>query len=376
MTDERRTGLTWDERFMWWDNGHAGGFIPSGGWVEPDEHVENPRTKRRLKNLLDASGLTGQLVPLPVRQASREELQRFHTAEYLDRVKALSDDNGGDAGELTPFTKGGYEIAALAAGSVIAAAEAVLRRDVDNAYALTRPPGHHAERDQGRGFCMFGNIAVAAAHLRAAHGVERIAVVDWDVHHGNGTQQAFYSDPSVLTISLHQDSYYPHESGGADERGDGAGLGYNLNIPLPPGTGVGGYTHAFDKVVLPALREFAPDFIFVASGFDSSALDPLGRQMLHSGGYRSLTRSMLDVAEEVANGRLLMVHEGGYSTSYVPFCGIAVIEELSGRRTEVEDPFLDFLSAIGGMDLQPHQEAVVASIVAQGLVDRTTADGA
>jgi acetoin utilization deacetylase AcuC-like enzyme len=362
----RRTGFTWDERFMWWDTRHAGGFLPSGGWIEPDEHVENPRTKRRLKNLLDAAGVTGDLVPLPVREARREELERFHTPEYLDRVKALSDGDGGDAGELTPFAAGGYEIAALAAGSVVEAAVAVHERRVDNAYALTRPPGHHAERDRGRGFCMFGNVAVAAAALRAEHGLARIAVVDWDVHHGNGTQQAFYDDPSVLTISLHQDRYYPHESGSVDERGESEGEGYNINIPLPPGTGVGGYLRAMEQVVLPALRTFQAEFVIVASGLDSGALDPLGRQMLHSDGFREMTRLVREVAEEIAGGRLLVVHEGGYSTAYVPFSGLAVIEELSGIRTSVSDPYLDFLSAMGGMDLQDHQRALIEKIVAHG----------
>jgi acetoin utilization deacetylase AcuC-like enzyme len=364
----RSTGFTWDERFMWWDTGHAGGFLPAGGWIEPDEHVENPRTKRRLKNLLDAAGVTPQLTSLPVREATREELERVHTPEYLDRVKALSDDRGGDAGELTPFGPGGYEIAALGAGSVIEAAEAVLNRQVENAYTLNRPPGHHAEADLGRGFCMFSNIAVVAAHVRAVHGIERVAVVDWDVHHGNGTQKIFYDEPGVLTISLHQDSYYPHDSGAADERGTGAGLGYNLNFPLPPGTGVGGYDYAFDAAVIPALREYRPELIIVGCGFDGSALDPLGRQMLHSEGYRGLTRRMVDVANEVADGRLLVVHEGGYSAGYVPFAGLAVMEALSGIESGVDDPFLDFLAAIGGQEVQPHQKALVDQIVDAGLI--------
>jgi acetoin utilization deacetylase AcuC-like enzyme len=212
---------------------------------------------------------------------------------------------------------------------------------------------------------MFGNVAIAVRHLQAVHGLERIAVVDWDVHHGNGTQQAFYADPGVLTVSLHQDSYYPHESGSAAETGEGDGEGANLNIPLPPGRGVGGYLYAFDAVVLPALRRFRPQFVVVASGFDSGALDPLGRQMLHSEAYRQMTRMLAGVAAESAGGRLLVVHEGGYSAAYVPFCGLAVVEELSGIRTEVEDPFLDFLSAIGGMDLQPHQKDVVDALLPQ-----------
>ncbi|MFC5063658.1 class II histone deacetylase [Actinomycetospora atypica] len=360
------TGALWHEKYMWWDTRHAGVFIPASGWIEPDEHAENPRTKRRLKNLLDATGLSEQLQWIRPRAATTEELCRVHDRSYLDRMKELSDANGGDAGELTPFGPGGYEIAALAAGGAIAAAEAVRDQVVDNAYAIIRPPGHHAERDQGRGFCMLNNVAVAARHLRAG-GLARVAIVDWDVHHGNGTQQAFYDDPSVLTISLHQDGYYPHDSGFAGETGEGDGVGTNINVPLPPGTGTGGYEYAFDTVVVPALERFRPEFVFVASGFDSSALDPLGRQMLHSEGYRRLTRRMLDVAASTAQGRLLCVHEGGYSAGYVPFCGLAVFEELSGIRTEADDPFLDFLSAMSGQDMAAHQKEVVDGLAA--LVD-------
>jgi acetoin utilization deacetylase AcuC-like enzyme len=357
------TGALWHEKYMWWDTRHAGVFIPAGGWIEPDEHVENPRTKRRLKNLLDACGLSEQLHWLTPRPATVDELCRVHDRAYVERMKALSDDDGGDAGELTPFGPGGFEIAALGAGGAIVAAEAVRDRVVDNAYAIIRPPGHHAERDRGRGFCMFGNAAIAARHLQAG-GLSRIAIVDWDVHHGNGTQQAFWDDPSVLTVSLHQDRYYPHETGAAEERGEGAGHGSNINIPLPPGAGTGAYEYAFDRVVVPALERFRPEFVVVTSGFDSSALDPLGRQMLHSEGYRRLTRRMLDVAGSVAGGRLLGLHEGGYSPGYVPFCGLAVYEELSGIRTEVEDPFLDFLAAMGGQELAEHQKALIDGLAA------------
>lgn len=357
------TGALWDEKYMWWDTRSAGAFIPAGGWIEPDEHVESPKTKRRLKNLLDVSGLSRQLRWQEARQATVEEVCRVHDREYVERMKELSDAGGGDAGELVPFGPGGYDIAMLAVGGAIVAAEAVQNRTVQNAYALVRPPGHHAERDRGRGFCMFSNVAIVARHLQEVHGVHRVAIVDWDVHHGNGTQQAFYDTPDVLTVSVHQDRYYPHESGAAEETGEGAGVGANLNIPLPPGTGPGGYLHAFESLVVPALRRFRPEFVIVASGFDSSALDPLGRQMLHSDAYREMTKMMASVAEETAQGRLLIVHEGGYSAAYVPFCGLAVIEELSGIRTEVEDPFLGFLSEIGGMDLQPHQREAVSALL-------------
>ncbi len=211
---------------------------------------------------------------------------------------------------------------------------------VDNVYALTRPPGHHAEPDLGRGFCIFANAAIGAEHAREARGLDRVAVVDWDVHHGNGTQKIFWEDPSVLTISSHQDNNYPPDSGHVHEVGAGAGEGYNLNIPLPPGSGVGAYVAAYERVVAPALRAFKPELIIVASGLDASAMDPLARMMMHSDGYRQLTRLLMDVAEDVCDGRLVVEHEGGYSSAYVPFCGLAVVEELAGVRSAIDDPFL------------------------------------
>lgn len=355
------TGWITDERYLWHDTRSAAGFMRAGGPVEPEAHAESPATKRRFRNLLEVSGLLGELVHIAPRPATEEDLLRCHTREYLDRIKALSDDNGGDAGELTPFGPGSYEIALLAAGGVITAVDAVLDGAVDNAYALVRPPGHHAEPDLGRGFCIFANAAVAAAHAREVRGVERVAVVDWDVHHGNGTQKIFYDDPAVLTVSSHQDNYYPADSGHVHEIGAGAGEGYSVNIPLPPGSGVGAYVAAYERVVVPALRAFRPDLIVVASGLDANAMDPLARMMMTSGGFRELTRLLMEVADDVCGGRLAVEHEGGYSSAYVPFCGLAVVEQLCGRASGVEDPFLPIFQELGGQPLQPHQEAAIAA---------------
>ena len=354
------TGWLSHELYFWYDTRSGAGFIPANGrTVEPETHAENPATKRRFRNLVEVSGLLGKLVQLEPRPATEEEILRCHGREYLDKIKALSADNGGDAGELTPFGPGGYEIALLAAGGVISAIDAVLDGTVDNVYALTRPPGHHAEPDLGRGFCIFANAAIGAEHAREARGLERVAVVDWDVHHGNGTQKIFWEDASVLTISSHQDNNYPPDSGHVHEVGAGAGEGYNLNIPLPPGSGVGAYVAAYERIVVPALRAFRPELIIVASGLDASIMDPLARMMMHSDGYRQLTRLLLDVADEVCDGRLVVEHEGGYSSAYVPFCGLAVVEELSGIRTGTEDPFLQIWQNVGGQELQPHQDAAI-----------------
>lgn len=365
-----KTGLVWDERYMWWDTRHGAAFMPAGGWVEPGEHAENPSTKRRFKNLIDVSGMGDVLVPLKPRMATVEEVQRYHTPEYVSRMKELSDTGGGDAGELTPFGAGGFETALLAVGGTLTAIEKTLDGSVETAYALVRPPGHHAQKDIGRGFCMFSNAALGAMHARQALGLDRVAVVDWDVHHGNGTQWAFYDDPSVLAISLHQDRYYPGDSGMVEENGEGAGVGANINVPLPGGSGVGAYVSAFERVVCPALERFKPQLLIIASGLDASALDPLARQQMHSAGYRTLTRQLMDVTASIG-GKFMLTHEGGYSAAYVPFCGLAILEEITGHETPVEDPYLPIFEGIGGQDLQPHQAAVIDQAAA--LVERVPA---
>ena len=260
---------------------------------------------------------------------------------------------------LTPFGSGSYEIALLAAGGAIVAVDAVLDEEVENVYALVRPPGHHALPDTGIGFCLFGNVAIAVLHARHLRGLDRVAVVDWDVHHGNGTEAAFYDDPSVLTISIHQDSCFPPGSGPVERTGEGRGDGFNVNVPLPPGSGDGAYHAAFERVVLPALHSFRPELVVVASGFDANGMDPLGRMLLHSGSYRWMTRQLLDAAHETADGRLVLCHEGGYSTAVVPFCGLAVLEELSGITTDVSDPFLQILEPTVGHELTSQQDAQI-----------------
>jgi acetoin utilization deacetylase AcuC-like enzyme len=353
------TGFLSHELYMWHDTGTAALWFPSGIRVQPGEHAENAETKRRFRNLLEVAGLLEHLVPLKPRAASEAELARIHTQDYIARIRTLSEGDGGDAGEVTPFGHGGFRIASLSAGGVISAFDAVLDGTVDNAYALVRPPGHHAERDRGRGFCLFANIAVAIRHAQAARGVERVAVVDWDVHHGNGTQQAFYDDPSVLTISIHQDNWYPADSGHLHETGEGRGTGYNINVPLPPGSGRESYLATFERVVAPALRAFRPDAIIVACGFDGSIYDPLGRMLLTSTIYRRLTETMLGLAAELCGGRLLLSHEGGYSAAYVPYCGLAVMEALSGVKSSIDDVFAATVDVVGGHELYPHQEAVI-----------------
>jgi acetoin utilization deacetylase AcuC-like enzyme len=352
------TGYVYHELFGWHDTGTFVGDMPSdpGAGLQPYQNYENAETKKRIHELIVVSGLIDHLDRFTPRSASEAELTLVHTKEHIARIKKESATRlGGDGGDLTtPFARGGYEIAALAAGGAIELFEAVLNGDVKNGYALIRPPGHHAVSERGMGYCIFSNLAVAVAVARAKRGGKlRVVTVDWDVHHGNGTESIFINDPDTLTISLHQDRLYPHDTGDIDV----VGIGTNINIPLPPGTGVGGYECAFDQVVVPAIEKFAPDIIAVASGFDSSYLDPLGRMMITAAGYASLTRKLMAVAEKVCDGKLMMTHEGGYSATYAPFCGLFVLQELSGV-TKLSDPFAHG-NDYPGQELKAHEKEVI-----------------
>jgi acetoin utilization deacetylase AcuC-like enzyme len=353
------TGYVFHEYYLWHDTGSSAQMMPPDRFVEPGHHVEAPATKRRLNSLIQVSGLGRHLVTIEPEPVSVEDLARVHTRQHIDNIRELSIVGGVYAGPQAPIGRGSYEIALLSAGGTWAAMAAVISGRVDNAYALVRPPGHHAEPDSAMGYCLFGNAPVAIRRLQAERLLGRVAVVDWDVHHGNGTESAFYDDPSVLTISVHQDNLYPVGRGGVGDIGRGAGEGFNLNIPLPPGSGTGAYEAAFDRVVLPALKAFSPDMIVVTSGFDGSGFDPLGRMMLNSECYRRLARRITAAAAELCGGRLVMTHEGGYSEGYVPFCGHAVIETLAGVRSEVIDPLSDHMDEWGGQGLQPHQDAMI-----------------
>lgn len=358
------TGFVFHELYLWHNTGNGALVFPAGLTIQPGEHAENPETKRRVKNLLEVSGLIDHLTPIKPRPATEAEILRFHTPEHLDKIRRMSAAGGGDASELTPFGSGSYEIALLAAGGTIEAMDAVLSGQVRNAYALVRPPGHHATQDVGMGFCLFGNVAIAIKHAQAVRGLGRVATVDWDVHHGNGTQAAFYDSSDVLTISLHQDNLFPANSGGLHERGIGRGEGFNVNIPLPPGCGNGAYIEAMQKVVIPALERYRPEMIVVPSGFDASGVDPMGRMMVSSEGYRQMTRLLMDAADRLCGGRLIMSHEGGYSAMYAPYCGLAVLEEMSGHRTHIQDPMAPHMAAWGQQALQPHQSAAITAATA------------
>jgi acetoin utilization deacetylase AcuC-like enzyme len=360
------TGYVWHELYGWHDTGTNAGLLPGSLMMQPYLHFESPESKQRFHSLVEVSGLADQLVRIIPAPATDEDILRVHTPEHLARIRlSLSSLRGGDAGDGTsPFGHQGFAIAALAAGGSIAALAAVLDGSVDNAYALVRPPGHHARPETGMGFCIFGNASIAIRRAQSENPDLRVVTVDWDVHHGNGTQAAFVDDPSVLTISLHQDDLFPRSSGSIAERGEGAGDGYAINVPLPAGTGNGGYLAAMTEVVVPAVRRHRPDVIVVPSGFDASCFDPLGRMSVTASGYRAMTRVLMDVAAEVCDGRIMMTHEGGYSPTYVPLCGVSVLSELSGIPVDVIPPLYAGFDTMPEHALAPAQAAVLAAAVA------------
>lgn len=332
-----------DERCFWHSGGNYALVAPVGGLVQPlvaGGLPESPETKRRLRNLIEVTGLSRDLDIRTAPEATQEALRRVHPVDYLNEFKRLSDTGGGEMGERTPFGPGGFEIAALSTGLVIAAVDGVLRGHFDNAYALSRPPGHHCLPDTPMGYCLLANIAVAIEAAKAAGLAERFAVVDWDVHHGNGTEAIFADDPNVLTVSLHQAANYPWTTGGVltDARS-------NVNIPLPPGGGHVAYTYAVEQVVRPVLSTFKPDIIIIACGYDASGVDPLGRMMAGSDTFAAMTRSMMEAADDLCAGRLAMAHEGGYSEVHVPFCGHAVLGEMARSQIVAPDPLSPRITA-------------------------------
>ena len=361
------TGYVWEEIYGWHNTGNWAGAMPAGLNAQPYQHFESAESKQRLASAIEVSGLGKSLTRISVTPASFEQVQMVHGSAYIERIKrdsALA--SGGDAGDsLSPFGTGSYEIALWAAGGAIAAFDAVASGEVNNAYALVRPPGHHARPETGMGFCIFANAGIAIRNGMKKFGLKRIAVVDWDVHHGNGTQEIFYSDPNVLTISIHQDQLFPPKSGYATEQGVGAGEGYAINIPLPAGSGNGAYMEALQQIVFPALEKFSPEIIVVCCGFDAAMTDPLGRMIVTANGYRDMTRELMKIADKVCDGKIVMTHEGGYSPTYVPFCGLAVIETLAGATTDMNDILAEFWDALPDQQVQPWQVDRIKEIKSQ-----------
>lgn len=369
---EKNTAFICHESYFWHNAGDGALFEPAGGYLQANGSVESPESKRRFKNLLERSGLINQLVQITPISATNEQLRYWHTQRHIDHVKTLSDGQGGDCGDSAIVGVGSYEIACLAAGGAITAVKTVVESDtIDRAYVLTRPPGHHAEEDRGMGFCLFNNVVIAARYAQKALGIQKIVIIDWDAHHGNGTEDAFYEDDSVLFISLHQDNLEPIGRGKPEQQGTGTGRGYTLNIPLPPASGDAVYQYAFEQIVIPAVDRFEPELILISAGQDASIFDPLARMMVSVAGYRTMTHMVKTLADKHCQGRVVALHEGGYCPVYVPFCSHAIVEVLAGVTTDVKDPFIYALAGTGYDKLQPHQRTAVDHVKHQLMASAT-----
>jgi acetoin utilization deacetylase AcuC-like enzyme len=334
-----RTGFVYDERCELHDNGS---MLVEGrvqDWLDVP-HAENAERLRRTYQVLERSGILGALMRVPAREATVEELALVHPTSYVESIRAASQRGSLEwVGPEARVSPGTWTAAVLAAGGLLEAVDRVVEGEIDNAFVCCRPPGHHASMEQAMGFCLFNSVAVAARYLQSRHGLERIAILDWDVHHGNGTQEIFYADPAVLFVSLHQDDLYPKGLGAVEQRGAGEGEGATVNIPLPAGTGDEGYRYAFEEVVAPVVKRFRPDFILVSAGQDAAATDPHGRMSMTTEGFRALTRKTKRRAEQLCGGRVVAFLEGGYSLDHLPLCNLAVVEELAGLAPSWEiDP--------------------------------------
>jgi len=294
------------------------------------QHPERPERFDAVIAGLQQAGVLEKLLPLERRSITEEELGLCHTPEYL-RVARRDIESGlpylstGD----TDVTAKTWEVAVAAAGGVLNAVDAVLEGRARNAFCAVRPPGHHATRNRGMGFCVFNNIALGARYAQRRHGLERVMIVDWDVHHGNGTQDIFYEDPTVFFFSTHQWPLYPG-TGRADETGAGAGEGATMNFPLPAGSGREAILPLFRERLAPAADRFRPDLVMISAGFDSRADDLLGRFTLTDADFADLTRELMAIADRHAKGRLVSVLEGGYSLSGLASAAGAHVAVLAG----------------------------------------------
>ena len=299
-------------------------------------HVENAGRLVKIGETLEKSGVLKQLVPVTPRPATIAEIALIHDEQYIARLESWAKEGGGWLDADTVMSPRSYEVARYAAGGLLNATADVIEGKLDSAFALVRPPGHHATHEQAMGFCLFNNVAIAAKYAQGNYKLERILIVDFDLHHGNGTQDAFYSDPQVLYFSTHQYPYYPG-SGDINEIGTGAGKGTTINVPLPAGCGDAEYLKVFNEVLRPAAERYKPQLILVSAGYDAHWADTLGMMQLTVSGYASLTEILKEMAIKLCQARLVFTLEGGYNIPALAASVRATFDVLLGNK-KVEDP--------------------------------------
>jgi len=294
--------------------------------------VGHPERAERLVAIMERLESLDDLVRVSPRKATEAELEYVHTSSHIERVKEHSA-RGVPLDMDTPVSPDSYSVALLAAGGVIAGVDAVVEGDVRNVFGAVRPPGHHATPDRAMGFCLFNNVAIAARHAQKQHGLSRVLIVDWDVHHGNGTQDALYSDPSVLYFSTHQYPHYPG-TGQVSEVGSGDGRGYTVNVPLPTGCTDTDYRDVFEEILNPIAEEFKPEIILVSAGQDASERDPLAGMNLTTEGFGALSEIVVDLSEKLCEGRVVASLEGGYNLDALADAVYAIVRGFHGYRHE------------------------------------------
>lgn len=335
-----KVGLVYDPIYLEHDTGN---------------HVEVAARLKEVTWSLGNSGVKQRLVEIHPTPASREELSLVHTIEHISQIEKMAQSGGGWLDADTVMSSASYKVALYAAGGVLNAVDTVMERKVDSAFALVRPPGHHATRTSAMGFCLFNNIAIAARQSLRKYGLDRILIVDFDVHHGNGTQDAFYDDPAVLYFSTHQYPFYPG-TGRIDEVGVGKGIGTTVNVPLPAWCGDEEYSQVFQQILVPVAHRFQPELILVSAGYDAHWLDPIGSMQLSVSGFAQMVQILKRLALDLCQGRLVFVLEGGYHIPALARSIKATLEVLLGE-VEIDDPL--------GKPPQGRKAPAVESIIQQ-----------
>jgi acetoin utilization deacetylase AcuC-like enzyme len=298
-------------------------------------HPENARRLERILDTLEEEGVLERLTLLEPRPASEEELRSVHTARHIESVRQVAERGVGHMDADTYVSPQSFEAAKMAAGGLIRAVKDILAGETANSFALVRPPGHHATPSRAMGFCLFNNVAIAARAALAVDGIERVFIADFDVHHGNGTQDIFDDDPDVFYFSTHQYPYYPG-TGAKTETGHGAGEGTVLNVPLPAGVGDDGYTRILQELAWPLAERFGPDLILVSAGYDGHWDDPLAYMNLSVSGYAALERELVEMAEQLCDGRIAFTLEGGYHLNALAYGVLNAFYALLGEDTVVD----------------------------------------